>query len=95
MIRVHEAGHAVGRILLASANGWGEEEAVFEIKIHSTPQFLGIYADGRVAVEDLAVTYGPALSKPMEDFLRVKFHDLNDIPRDHIRRLSMKCGRLA
>jgi antitoxin (DNA-binding transcriptional repressor) of toxin-antitoxin stability system len=59
IVAVHEAGHAVGRILTARRLGWREDEAVARIEVRATPTTIGKLQ---------AATYGPLLSRPMDEY---------------------------
>jgi hypothetical protein len=63
VVTIHEAGHAVGVILTAPMLGWRDDEVLNWIEIHATPVALGV---------PQAITSGPLLSKPMEDYCRVQ-----------------------
>src|SRR5262245_36251993 len=63
VVAIHEAGHAVGVILTAPMLGWRHDEVLNWIEIHATPVALGM---------PQAITSGPSLSKPMEDYCRVQ-----------------------
>jgi hypothetical protein len=54
---VHEAGHCVGRVLVARSSGWDIYEAIYSIDIPPNSE---------------ATTWGPLFSKPMEEFLRAR-----------------------
>jgi hypothetical protein len=77
---VHEAGHAVGRILVAPADGWRAEEAIEWIEMHRTPRSVGMSLDGRADLGTQASTRGKMFSKPMEAFLHAKFPALEGCP---------------
>jgi hypothetical protein len=36
-VALHEAGHCVGRILVAKLLGWSPNEAIFYVEIHPAP----------------------------------------------------------
>jgi hypothetical protein len=54
---VHEAGHCVGRVLVAGSLGWDIYETIVGIDIPPNLE---------------ATTWGPFYSKPMQEFLRVR-----------------------
>jgi hypothetical protein len=59
---IHEAGHAVGRVLMAPEQGWAPSKAIFRIAIGSGASAL---AQGTV--------FGPLTSKYMHDFIDAKY----------------------
>jgi hypothetical protein len=77
-VRVHEAGHCVGRVLVAVSLGRSVYEAIDRIDIP-----LG-------AAE--ATTWGHLLSKPMQDFLQsrmpAKFRNLEQIEHAQVAALA-------
>jgi hypothetical protein len=70
---IHEAGHAVGRILVSPADGWRAEEAVTKIEIHRAPPFVGMSIKGQAALWAQASTWGPMFSRPMQEILCARF----------------------
>lgn len=77
---IHEAGHAVGRILVAPADGWRADEAISQIEIRRTPRSVGISIDGRADLGTQTTTWGKMFSKPMEDFILAKFPAMEGVP---------------
>jgi hypothetical protein len=71
VVAVHEAGHAVGRILVAESLGWGAEEALKYIAIHPVPLLIGVSAELH-PLEAQAATWGPFLSRPMFEYLQTR-----------------------
>jgi hypothetical protein len=71
-IAVHEAGHAVGRVLVAGLLGWDIGEIINSVEIRAASIDVGVSQDGLASLVSQATTYGPFLSKPMEDFLRAR-----------------------
>src|SRR3974377_66408 len=70
-VAVHEAGHCVGRILVAESLGWSLNEAISHVKIHPAPIANGtVSIDGTHELRSQAATYGMMMSRPMEEFLR-------------------------
>ena len=70
-VAVHEAGHCVGRILVAESLGWSLNEAISHVKIHPAPIANGtVSIDGTHELRSQAATYGMTMSRPMEEFLR-------------------------
>jgi hypothetical protein len=76
--RIHEAGHAVGRILTAEALGWKAVEAVTYIDIH---------AGNGVRINDAyiseSVTFDPILSAAMDTYTQ-----------DQLRKKGLKEGTI-
>ncbi|TPL51522.1 hypothetical protein [Mesorhizobium sp. B2-4-6] len=58
---VHEAGHAVARLLAAEDMGYLFEMGVDSIQIGTGPSWRS--ADGRIVLNSAAICYGPAVSK--------------------------------
>jgi hypothetical protein len=79
---VHEAGHAVARILTASDFGISEDIAVERIEIGSGSP-MGESSDGHVKFISLATTYGPMLTAELQDVFS-KF--AASIPPEQIQR---------
>ncbi len=61
---LHEAGHAVGRYLIAPDMGIPEDKIITDIVVHSEGErpSAGTSIDGRVKYESLAVCNGPTFS---------------------------------
>ena len=61
---LHEAGHAVGRYLVAPDMGFPEDEIITEIVVHIEGERpdMGTSIDGRVKFQSLAVCNGPTFS---------------------------------
>ena len=76
-VMVHEAGHAVGRFLTAARLGHGPDTAISHIVVHAAPVSQGRQSiDGRADLRSEATTFGPMLSKALEDFIRADgFYD--------------------
>jgi hypothetical protein len=64
VVAIHEAGHAVGLVLTAPMLGWRHDEVLNRIEVQTTP----VAAVGA----SQATTSGLFLSKPMEDYCRVR-----------------------
>jgi hypothetical protein len=80
VVAVHEAGHAVGRILCADSLGWGAEKAV---------AYIDMSAEHRDP-EAEAATWGQFLSRPMVEFLQAnKPPEAFDTPRDGTEMLAL------
>jgi hypothetical protein len=76
VIRIHEAGHCVGRYVTAPLLGWAPDEVIFGVDVYATPSQAyvpSLDASRVLGVE--ATTWGMFLSKPMDDFLRAKHGD--------------------
>jgi hypothetical protein len=72
-VAVHEAGHAVARVLVAESLGWSTGEIISHVDIHPVPLAAGTPSfDGTHDLRSQATTYGQAFSRPMMDFLRGK-----------------------
>lgn len=71
VVAVHEAGHAVARILVADSLGWGADEALEYIDIHPAPLAMGVSAELR-DLQAEAATWGQFLSRSMHEFLQAK-----------------------
>jgi hypothetical protein len=81
-VAVHEAGHAVGRILVADSVGWGADDALDYIDIHPVPLKVGASAEPHALQVDGA-TGGQFLSRPMVKYLETKMQpEAFDTPRD-------------
>jgi hypothetical protein len=62
VVAVHEAGHAVARVLTASDLGLSSEEAISHIEL-GIGNSMGKSKDGKMQLMSEAVTFGPRLSK--------------------------------
>jgi hypothetical protein len=71
VIAVHEAGHAVARVLVADSLGWGPDEVLEHIDIHAAPLAMGVSAELR-ELQAEGATCGSFLSRPMYEFLQAK-----------------------
>jgi hypothetical protein len=60
---VHEARHAVGRILAAPADEWRAEEAIEQIEIRRTPRSVGVSIDGRADLGTSSIYLGKNVLK--------------------------------
>jgi hypothetical protein len=75
-VAIHEAGHVVGRILVAESLGWSPDEMVSHIDIESNPLDTGATSfDGTHGLKSQAVTFGQMFSQPMSDFIQQKMAD--------------------
>jgi hypothetical protein len=41
-VAIHEAGHAVGRVLVAGSLGWRPDEAIAYIDVHEAPSTISL-----------------------------------------------------
>jgi hypothetical protein len=76
VIRVHEAGHCLGRYVTAPLFGWAPDEVIFGVDVYATRSQTyvpSLDASRVLGVE--ATTWGMFLSKPMDNFLRAKHVD--------------------
>ena len=64
---MHEAGHAVGRILVADSLGWGVDEALENIDLDRVRDHAAVQAELR-GLQAQAATTGPLFSRPMFEF---------------------------
>lgn len=71
-VAIHEAGHAVGRVLVSDSLGWRPDEAIAYIDVHEAPSTIGTSLDGRHQLLSQATTFGQFLSRPMHEFLDPK-----------------------
>jgi hypothetical protein len=72
LLAIHEAGHAVARVLTAGSLGWRPEEAILHIDVHMAPSAIGASLDGTHQLLSQATTVGPFLSPAMLAFLESK-----------------------
>jgi hypothetical protein len=66
IVAVHEAGHAVAKVLAAGELGYSINEAINHIDM-GTGGKLGQSADGRMITRSQAVTYGPTFSRDIDE----------------------------
>jgi hypothetical protein len=62
VVAVHEAGHAVARVLTASDLGLSSEEAISHIEV-GIGNSMAESKDGKMQLMSQAVTFGPMLSR--------------------------------
>jgi hypothetical protein len=67
VVAIHEAGHAVGRIITAKTMGFKNEEAIAFIDMNWGAPY--VHGNGDMVLMPRATTYGPMYSRPMTDFL--------------------------
>ena len=93
-VAVHEAGHAVGRFLTGARLGHGPETAISYIDVHAVPVAEGSQSfDGRMDLRTQATTFGPMLSKALEEFIRIDaFSDGpgGELPLKEVARILQK-----
>lgn len=77
IIAVHEAGHAVGRLLTAKDMGYSLHQAVHSIEVGGGPDWLG--SDGLMELRSQAICYGPAMSLELHAALRGGFRDVRSM----------------
>ena len=76
VVAIHEAGHAVARILVAESLGWSPDEMLAHIDIESAPIDTGATSfDGTHGMKSQAVTFGQMFSRPMNDFIKQRMTD--------------------
>jgi hypothetical protein len=87
---IHEAGHAVARVLTADDMGVSPEEAVTCIEV-GAPRSHGVSSDGQADLVSLARTDGPWLGPEIDRHLGDRPDDLEEIlPPDLIMRAVAK-----
>jgi uncharacterized protein YjiS (DUF1127 family) len=62
LVTVHEAGHAVAKVLASAELGYQASEAIAYIDIGSAPDGM-VSADGKMLLRSQAVTFGPTFSR--------------------------------
>ena len=62
LVTVHEAGHAVAKVLASAELGYEASEAIAYIEIGSAPDKT-VSADGKFLLRPQAVTFGPTFSR--------------------------------
>lgn len=92
VVAVHEAGHAVARVLTANDLGLSSETAISYIDV-GTGNSIGESVDGTMQLISQAVTFGPMLSKDIQAaFKRIAA----GVPRDQVSRQHLtEAVRLA
>jgi hypothetical protein len=65
IVAVHEAGHALAKVLAAGELGYSINEAINHIDM-GTGEKLGQSVDGRMITTSQGVTFGPAFSRDIE-----------------------------
>ena len=66
IVAVHEAGHAVAKVLAAGEFDYSINEAIKYIDI-GTDESWGQSTDGRMITRSQAVTYGPTFSRDIDE----------------------------
>jgi hypothetical protein len=87
---VHEAGHAVGRLLTAVEMGIPFEEAVHSIEIGAGPSWRS--SDGRIVLNSQAVCYGPAVSRELQAAYQQRYPDRKPISADELNARLLNVG---
>jgi hypothetical protein len=98
VVAVHESGHAVARFLTASDLGYEPDEAISYIEVHDAgTQAASRSLDGRMSLRFQAVTFGPKLSKEMQEASRPLIASVAGRPLSGIesRDLIMECVKAA
>src|SRR5712691_11240844 len=89
---IHEAGHAVARYLTAEDLGHTTDHAVFYIDLATaTPVRQSI--DGTMGLTSQATTYGPMLSKEIQDVAIRDFADImhtDELTMEHVAEAIAK-----
>ncbi len=79
---VHEAGHAVGRFLVAARLGFDPNDAISHIDVYGTSVPVGRKSfDGTAELRCQATTFGPMFSRALDELIRTKLDD-GSAPRD-------------
>jgi hypothetical protein len=69
IVAVHEAGHVVARVLTARVMGYEPPEAIRYVRVETAPRHIGSSLDGTMSLKAQAITFGPMLSKPIQNAL--------------------------
>lgn len=86
---VHEAGHAVARVLVANSLGWSAHEAIEHIDIDPAPVAMEVGAQKRW-LQIMGAVSGHFLSRPMEEFLQARMSaEALDARRDGTEMLAL------
>jgi hypothetical protein len=87
---IHEAGHAVGRLLTAREMGYSPEQAVHSIQIGVGPTFRS--ADGKVLLLPQAICYGPAVSLPLQRAYQRAYPGCESVRPDELNARILEIG---
>ncbi len=87
---VHEAGHAVGRLLTAKAMGYSFDEAVTSIEIGTGAGWQS--ADGKVVLNSQAICYGPAFSRDLQAAFRRTYLGRETVSKDDLYARLARVG---
>ncbi|MFC3326070.1 hypothetical protein [Mesorhizobium cantuariense] len=87
---VHEAGHAVGRLLTAEEMGFPFDQAVHSIEIGTGPSWRS--ADGRAVLNSQAICYGPAVSLDLQVAYRQAYPGREVISADELNARLLDVG---
>jgi hypothetical protein len=97
IVAVHEAGHAVAKVLAARDFGYEGHEAVAYIDVGS-PGPSALTTDGKVILHSQGATYGPIFSKEISlaaaEFQDSFFADGTSLPIEGNHRREFFCGIL-
>jgi hypothetical protein len=87
---VHEAGHAVARLLTAEDMGLPFDRAVHSIEIGTGPSWRS--SDGRIVLNSQAICYGPAVSRELQVAYKLKYPDCEPISADELNARLLNVG---
>lgn len=87
---VHEAGHAVGRLLTAEDMGVPFDQAVHSIEIGAGPHWRS--ADGRIVLHSQAICYGPAVSRELQVAYQQTYPRREQISADELNARLLNIG---
>jgi hypothetical protein len=88
VVAVHEAGHAVGRILVADSLGWGVDEALGNIDLYHVRGLVAVQAESR-GLQAQAATTGLFFSRPMFEFVNARMPEEIDACHDGAKLLEL------
>ncbi|TPK88900.1 very short patch repair endonuclease [Mesorhizobium sp. B2-4-17] len=87
---VHEAGHAVGRLLTAEDMGFTFDQAVHSIEIGTGPSWRS--ADGRIVLNSGAICYGPAASRELQSAYQQAYPGRGPVSADELNARLLGVG---
>lgn len=87
---VHEAGHAVGRLLTAKDMGFSFDEAVHSIEVGTGPDWLS--SDARIVLHSQAICYGPAVSRELQAAYQQAYPGRGPISADELNARMLGIG---
>jgi hypothetical protein len=82
IVAIHEAGHAVGRVMTAKMMGLRYDEAIDYIRIGPDTSSHSISADGKVTLISQATTCGPEFCSPMKEYMEANPAPLANLSSD-------------